>query len=295
MAVAEQVPSRVRRRGRPAPVGVSRAAWREPRSRVGLIMAFTMIVVGLIGPWLAPHGLQTFVDIPFSPSSPGAPLGTDFLGHDVISQALYGGRAILWMAFATTTIGVTVGVVWGVTAAYRGGWVEDALMRLADLVYAIPVIVLVLVVLSVAPSSRWLVVGLVSVGWAPQVARVARGTAGGVVDREFVEFARLIGVPARRIITREILPNMMMPLLIEYGLRLTWSIGAIASIGFLGFGAPPPATDWGVMINQNRQGLSTAPWGTLLPCLFIAMLTIGTNLIVEGLVLGVARRDRRGG
>jgi peptide/nickel transport system permease protein len=268
--------------------------WRVPRTRAGIVMTTTMVLVALVGPWLAPHGLQEFVDIPFSPSARGAPLGTDFLGHDVISQALYGGRSIVWMAFATTTLGVGLGVVWGVAASYGGGWVEDALMRLADVVYAIPVIVLVLVVLSVAPSSRWLIVVLISIGWAPQVARVARGATGGVVNREFVEFARLIGIPAHRVIRREILPNIMTPLLVEYGLRLTWSIGAIAGIGFLGFGAQPPATDWGIMINQNRQGLTTAPWGTLLPCLLIGVLTVGTNLIAEGLARSLARDDTRG-
>lgn len=264
------------------------------RTRIGILLTVVMVLTALFGPELAPHGIAAFSGLPFSPSAPGAPLGTDNLGHDVISQMLYGGRSILWEAFAATTLGVGAGIAWGTVAGYGSALLDDVLMRVADVVYAIPVIVLVLVVLSVTGPNAWVVVGLVAVGWLPQVARVARSVTKDVVKREFVETSLLIGVSRRRVVMREIAPNIANPLLVEYGLRLTWSIAVIAAISFLGFGAQSPATDWGLMINQNRQGLVTAPWGTLLPCLCIALFTVGTNLVADGLARAVAGIDRRG-
>lgn len=266
-------------------------AWRLGRTKIGVLLTSAMVFVAIAGPTLAPHGLEDIVAVPFAPSAPGAPLGTDYLGHDVITHVLYGGRSILWEAFAAATLGVGAGIAWGVAAGCSRTWLDNTFMRIADVVYAIPLIVLVLVVLSVAPSSEALIVLLIAVAWAPQVARIARGLTKDVVNREFVEACRLIGVPRRRIVLREILPNAATPLLVEYGLRLTWAIAAIAAISFLGFGRQPPATDWGLMINQNRQGLTTAPWGTLLPCACIALFTIGTNLIADGLGRSVARVD----
>lgn len=279
------------RRRSPTRVALS-GALRLTRTRIGIVLTIAMVLMALLGPELAPHGIAAFSGLPFSPSAAGALLGTDYLGHDVLSQVLYGGRSILWEAFAATTLGVGAGIAWGTVAGYASDWVDDVLMRLVDVVYAIPVIVLVLVVLSVTGPNAWAVVLLVAVGWLPQVARVARSVTKDVVKREFVETSRLIGVPPYRIVLREIAPNIATPLLVEYGLRLTWSIAVIAAISFLGFGAQSPATDWGLMINQNRQGLVTAPWGTLLPCLCIAIFTVGTNLVADGLSRAVAGIDR---
>lgn len=273
-------------------LGPVRDAWRLGRVKFGVALTALVVAIALVGPLIAPHGPTAYVGLPFSASTSGAPLGTDYLGHDVISQVLNGGRFILWASFAATTLGVGLGLLVGVVAGISARRVDDTVMRLVDVIYAIPVIVLVLVFISILGSSEWLIIVLVGVAWVPQVARLARGITKDLATREFVDAARLIGVPRHKIISREILPNLAAPLLVEYGVRLTWSIGAIATISFLGFGIEPPHTDWGLMIKQNRTGLTTAPWGVLLPCLCIAAFTIGTNLIADGLARAFAGIDR---
>src|SRR5262249_19726846 len=129
----------------------------------------------------------------------------------------------------------------------------------------------------------------------PGVARITRGITTEAVTREYVEAAEVLGVARRRILIREILPNLATPLLVEYTLRLTWAIGAIAALSFLGFGVQPPATDWGLMINQNRNGLTINPWAIVVPITCIAIFTIGTNLMGEGLSRAVAGIDRQSG
>jgi len=127
----------------------------------------------------------------------------------------------------------------------------------------------------------------------PGVARVTRGITVEVATRDFVKAAQVLGVSRRRILVREILPNLMTPLLVEYTLRLTWAIAAIAAISFLGFGVQPPDTDWGLMINQNRNGLTIQPWAVVVPILCIAAFTIGTNSIGEGMSRAIAGVDRQ--
>jgi peptide/nickel transport system permease protein len=219
-------------------------------------------------------------------------LGGDNLGRDVLSRILWGGRSILWMAFAATTIGVFVGAALGMIAGYARSGLDDAIMRSLDVLLAFPGIVLAVLFVSMLGPKPWLIVLLVGAVWVPGVARVCRGVTLETVSREFIQVAEVLGTPRRRIIVREILPNVMTPLLVEFGLRLTWSIGAIAAISFLGFGIQPPAADWGLMINENRTGLTLQPWAVMIPIAMIAVLTIATNLIAEGIGRSVAGVDR---
>jgi peptide/nickel transport system permease protein len=168
-------------------------------------------------------------------------------------------------------------------------------MRGNDVILAFPPIVLALLFVSVLGPSEWLIVLVVSASHWPSVARVARGATLEQRDREFVQAAEVLGVPRRRILLREILPNITSPLMVELGLRLTWSIGLIAAISFVGFGIQPPAADWGLMVNENRNALTLQPWPVLLPILSIALFTIGTNLIAEGFARAMARTDGAGG
>jgi peptide/nickel transport system permease protein len=126
------------------------------------------------------------------------------------------------------------------------------------------------------------------------VARVVRGITSDIVHREFIESAELIGLPRRQIMLKEILPNVTTPLMVEYGLRLTWSIALIAAISFLGFGIQPPHADWGLMINENRNVLTLQPWAVIVPAVCIALFAIGTNLIAAGIARAIAGVDRRG-
>jgi peptide/nickel transport system permease protein len=263
------------------------------KTRVGLALTGVIVAVAVIGPFLAPHAPAQFVGAPFCGLSGKTPFGCDYLGRDVLSRTLWGGRNILWMSFAATTLGVVVGATLGLISGYSRNRLDEGIMRTLDVLLAFPGLVLTLVFVSVLGSNLWLIVTLVAISWAPGVARVCRGMTLETVNRDFVDAAEVIGVPRRRVLTREILPNIMTPLLVEYGLRLSWSIAYIAGISFLGFGIAAPAADWGLMLNENRVGLTLQPWAVALPALAIAAFTIGTNLITEGISRAVAGVDRK--
>jgi peptide/nickel transport system permease protein len=273
--------------------GPLRAALRVRATQVGLVLTVLSVTVALVGPWLAPHGSGDFVGPPFSPPVDGAPLGTDMLGRDVLSQLLGGGRSLLWMAFAATCVGVGAGASLGLLAGYAGGLVDEVVMRCMDVLYAFPYLVLALMFVSLVGPEAWLIVLIVAVGWLPGVARTTRGITADVAGREYVEAAEVLGVPRRRILAGQILPNLSTPLLVEFALRLTWSVGSIAGLSFLGFGVQPPATDWGLMINENRNGLAVNMWSVVGPVTCIAVFAIGTNLLAEGVGRVVSGVDRK--
>jgi peptide/nickel transport system permease protein len=271
-----------------------RRSLRYGRVRVGITLLGLVVLLALIGPWVAPHDPDAVVGLPASTPSGQFLLGTDYLGHDVLSRVLWGGRSVLWMAFSAATIGVAVGAAVGLLAAYAGTIADDLLMRGMDVILAFPQIVFVLLFVSLLGPKLGLIVVLVAIAWVPQVARVVRGITSDIVQREYVESAELLGLSRRRILTREILPNVTTPLMVEYGLRLTWSIALIAAISFLGFGIQPPNADWGLMINENRNILALQPWPILAPAVCIGVFAIATNLIAEGIGRAIAGVDREG-
>lgn len=246
----------------------------------GLTLTALITLLAIVGPWLAPHGENDIVGKPFSAYGM---FGTDYLGQDVFSRVLAGGRSILVTSLVATIIGMVVGILIGVVAAYAGGWFDEALMRLNDIALAFPQILLALLVLAAITEPTWWIIALlVGFSHAPRVARVARGVALGIVPRDFVTAAEALGESRLRVILAEVLPNMNAPLLAEAGLRLTYSIGMVAGIGFLGFSTNPGAADWGQMINENRLALLVQPWAVLLPVIIIGIFTIGTNLLADG-------------
>jgi peptide/nickel transport system permease protein len=268
-------------------------ASRMGRTRVGLVIVVLMVLIALIGPAFAPHSPTAFVGIPNSGPSSHALFGADQLGRDVFSRFLNGGRSVLGLALAATIVGVGLGLVVGLSAAYAGGVVDEVLMRIADVFLAFPPIVFALLLVSAFGPKLWLLVLTVGISHAPRVARVMRGAAQQVVERDFVKAAEAVGESRWRILFAELLPNVSSPLLVESGLRLTYSIGLIAGLSFLGFGLQPPHADWGLMINENRLAITAQPWGVLLPVLAIALLTIGTNLITDGIARAAIGLDRR--
>lgn len=267
-----------------------RAALALNRTRVGLAIVAVMVFIALLGPLFAPHSPTQFVGAPNS-STTGT-FGTDYLGRDVLSRFLYGGRSVLWLAAASTGFGVLLGVIIGLSAAYAGGVIDETLMRIADVFLAFPQIVFALLLVSALGPKLWLIVVTVGITHAPRVARVMRGAALQIVERDFVKAAEAVGEKRSRILFGELLPNVTSPLLVEIGLRLTYSIGLVAGISFLGFGLQPPAADWGLMINENRLDLTVQPWSVLLPVLAIALLTVGTNLMTDGIARAAIGIDR---
>ncbi len=282
-------PSRLRQRQWLATLVV---ASKLARTRVGLLIVLVIVLIALVGPVFAPHSITAFVGNPNSGPSSHALFGTDALGRDVWARFLNGGRSVLGLALASTAVGVILGLVIGLTAAYAGGILDETLMRISDVFLAFPQIVFALLLVSVFGPKLWLLVLTVGISHAPRVARVMRGAALQVVERDFVKAAEAVGESRWRILFSELLPNVTSPLLVETGLRLTFSIGLIAGLSFIGFGLQPPHADWGLMINENRLAIAVQPWGVVLPVLAIALLTIGTNLITDGIARAAIGLDR---
>ena len=259
---------------------LNRAA-RTPRGTVGLILTGFVTVVAFAGPLVPVTSSNALVTTPFAKPASGLPLGGEILGRDVLSRVLDGGWLLLLMAVAATALGVSMGATAGTVAAYVGGRWDSLIMRTVDVILAFPHIVFALLLVSVLGPKLWLVVLAVALGHSPQVARVTRAAALDVSERDYVKAIELQGVKGSSIIMHEILPNLTSPLMVETGLRLTYSIVTITGLAFLGFGQPPPASNWGLMINENRIGAVVNLWGVVAPAALIALLTIGVNTFTE--------------
>jgi peptide/nickel transport system permease protein len=265
------------------------------RTRIGLALILLVVGVAVVGPFVAPHGPQDFVAAPNAGPSAVARFGTDHLGQDVWSRFLYGGREILVLATLSTALGLFLGITVGLIAAYSRGVVDDVLMRAMDVILAFPQIMLALVTIATVGPKPWVIVLAVGFTTMPRVARVTRGAAQPVVERDFVGAAEALGVPRYRILVAEVLPNVLSPLLVEASLRLTYSIGLIAALAFLGFAPNPNGADWGLMIQENQIALIVQPWGVVLPVIAVALLTIGTGLLGDGIGRAAAGIDRSQG
>jgi len=259
----------------------ARRALRQKRFVFGFVVTLLVVAFALVAPYLAPYGEKETAGPPYAKDGV---FGTDYIGQDVLSRVMHGGQGVLAISVLATILGMVLGILIGVVAAYAGGWWDEIIMRLNDVLLAFPQILLALVVLTALENpSAWVIVVLVGASHAPRVARVSRGVALGVVNRDFVVAAEALGERRSRVILAEVLPNMTGPLLAEAGLRLTYSIGVVAALGFLGFAADPGAANWGQMMNENRLGLQTQPWAVIAPVLMIAIFTIATNLMADGL------------
>lgn len=277
-------PNSIPRNSSGAVVRVVGAALRTRRGRIGAALALLVLAIAFLGPLTGGSATQ-FAAPPFSGSGvDGAgPLGTDVLGRSVTARVLHGGWYLMLLAFAATVIGVGSGAVIGVVAAYRRGFAENLLMRGVDVVLAIPQLVFALLLLSLIGPKWWLLILAVGLSQAPQTARVMHSAAQSVCEKDFVKAVAVWGVPTHSILRRHVLPNLTTPLMVELGLRLSYSIVLIAGLSFLGFGSPPPAPDWGVMVNENRIGLATNAWGVLAPAILLALLAVGTNTFADAI------------
>ena len=185
-----------------------------------------------------------------------------------------------------------LGVIVGLVAAYSRNWLDDVLMRAMDVILAFPQIMLALVAVTTLGATSWLIVLAVGLTTMPRVARVTRGAAQPVVERDFVAAAEALGVARWRILLGEILPNILSPLMVEASLRLTYSIALIAALAFLGFSTDPNGANWGTMIQENQLALVSQPWGVVLPVVAITLLTIGTSLVGDGVARAAIGIDR---
>ncbi|KAB2848209.1 MAG: ABC transporter permease [Hyphomicrobiaceae bacterium] len=271
----------------PSPEIAAAAVRRPPwpaELKAGLVIVGTIVVLAVLAPWIAPHPWDTIaIKQRFLPPNPVHWLGTDDYGRDVLSRVLMGGHLSIAMGVAATVISVVIGVPIGLAAGYFKGATDEVLMRAADVLMAIPPIMLGLLVLAVTPPALWktaLAVGLV---YVPPIARVTRSVTLALAEEEFIQAARARGETSLFILLRELLPNAWPPLIVEASLRVTYAILLSSALSFLGLGAQPPSSDWGLMIAEARQFIDQAPWIALAPGFAMCILVIGINLMGDGL------------
>jgi len=274
--------------------GLFRRAWALPTAKIGTALTAVVVLVAVLGPWLGPvitgYGTTDFAGKPFKHDGIA---GTDGIGRDVLTRFLAGGSTLLLYAVLATAIGIVLGAAVGMFAGYSGGRLDSIVMRGNDVLLSFPQLVFALLAIAMIGPHGWLLVTVIGVTHAPRIARVARQATVAVVANDYIRAAEMYAVPRWRILTGEVLPNITGPLMVELGLRLTYSIGYVASLSFLGLGIQPPTADWGLMINENRIALVVQPWGVLLPVLAIAVLTVGTNLMTDSLASAAARKEAR--
>ena len=252
--------------------------------KIGLAIVATIVILSLAAPWIAPHPWDTIsIRTRFRPPSTTYWLGTDDYGRDVLSRLLMGGRLSLAMGVGATLVSLAIGVPVGLAAGYFRGTVDEVLMRIADVLMAIPAIMLGLLVLAVTPPALWKTALAVGFVYIPPIARVTRAVTLGLAGEEFIQAARARAESSAYILFREILPNAWPPLIVEASLRVTYAILLGSALSFLGLGAQPPSSDWGLMISEARAFLDRAPWIALAPGVAMCLLVIGINLMGDGL------------
>ena len=261
---------------------------------IGLGILLGWILVALGAPWLAPFPPNATL-LPFAP--PGTVfegskkflLGTDHLGRDILSRILYGARTVLVYAPLATGCAYVVGILMGLMAGYKRGWVDALLSRVSDIVLSFPVLVLYVLIIATVGASAVNIVLAITFASTPGIMRIVRGLTLDLRQRDYVAAAQIRGESTLRIMLVEILPNALGPLIVDACLRLGYVTITIGVLGFLGLGLPPPTPDWGSMINETRTMAQVFPWMALFPCLAISSLVLGLNLLADGL-RDVARR-----
>jgi peptide/nickel transport system permease protein len=263
-----------------------RGAWRALRHAplsawFGLIVIVTYVVVAIFAPLIAPYGQAQVVGGAYDPWSHKFLLGTDQLGRDMFSRLIFGARNTVGIALTTTCLSFLLGGMCGLVAATLGGWTDLVLARVVDILMAIPQLIFALVLLSIFGTSVVNLVLIIAVLDSTRVFRLTRAVAMNVVVLDFVESARLQGERLLWVMTREVLPNILSPLVAEFGLRFCFVFLTIAALSFLGLGIQPPAADWGSMVRENASLITYGDITPLLPAGAIALLTVGVNFVVD--------------
>lgn len=260
----------------------------SPIGMLGLALVVGWIIIALLAPLLAPFPPNQSLR-PMAQPGAAAPaggvfwLGTDHLGRDILSRIIWGARTVLTYAPIATASAYAIGIIMGLVAGYRRGWVDEALSRASDLILAFPALVLYIVLIARFGASGFNIIVAVTLASSPYVMRITRGLVLDLRSRAFVAAAQLRGEPAWYIMLVEILPNARGPLIIDACLRLGYVTITIGTLGFLGLGLPPPDPDWGGMINETRQFALVFPHMVVFPCLAVSSLVLGFNMLADGL------------
>jgi peptide/nickel transport system permease protein len=267
---------------------------QDREGRIGAVLLIFVVFVALIGPALAPHSPTTSIGFPAQSSSSGSPLGLDFLGRDVLSRLLAGGRSTLALGAVATALTFAVGVSVGLVAGYsRARHVDALIMRTVDVFLSVPALIVLLLLVTGLGNGRGVLVLGAAIVLFPGVARIVHTATLDVSRRGYVEAAVARGEHAVPVMRREILPNIMAPIMADLGVRFSWAIILIASVNFLGLGLQPPTADWGLMISENREIIASNPMAVAAPALLLGLLVLGVNLVGDAYVRHLGRSGGR--
>ena len=256
----------------------SSAPWS---AKFGMLTILAYAIISIFAPFIAPYGETEILGRAYEVWSDKYLLGTDNLGRDMLSRLIYGARNTIGLALTITLIAFVLGSLTGMIAAALGGWVDQLLSRIVDVLMSIPSLIFALLILSIFGTAMPYLIGAIAILDATRVFRLARATAMNVAVMDFVEVARLRGEKLGWVIRKEILPNITAPLLAEFGLRFCFVFLFISALSFLGLGIQPPTADWGSMVRDNATLISFEDITPLLPAGAIALLTIAMNFVVD--------------
>ena len=281
-SATSRLPVKRARRGRGR--DIVRAARRSPLAAAGAGVVIVYALLAVAAPILAPHAPVTqFLEHRLDPPSRAFPLGLDQLGRDILSRILYGARLSLIIGLVVVVLGGVVGTAVGITAGFVGGRLDNVMMRITDVFFAFPSLILAMAIAAaLGPSLTNTMVAIAIVTW-PVYARLSRAQTLVLRRLEFVEAARAMGLTDVRIIVRHVLPNALSPLIVQASFNMGEAILIAAGLSFIGFGAQPPTPEWGVMVSEGRDYITTQWWVPTIPALAILLAVTGFNLLGDGL------------
>jgi peptide/nickel transport system permease protein len=263
---------------------ILRRMLRSPQGMLGLVLVGLMALVVVVGPSIAPYDPEVFSPLQrYRPPSLQFWLGTDQYGRDILSRLLVGARSTVLMAIIASALGTLAGALIGTTSAYLGGRSDEAIMRTIDAVMSIPSLLMALLIVTLLGKSSFNALLAIGIAFTPAMSRVTRSVALAVRKQDYVSAAIARGESARFIVWREMLPNVVAPIVVEMTIRVAFAVMLFATLSFLGLGAQPPAPEWGLMVSESRRFMHLSPWLILWPSLAIAMVAIGFNLLGDGL------------
>ena len=264
------------------PAEVAKALRTAPlTASFGLFVICTYAIAGIFAPIIAPFGEAEIIAESFAPADKNMLLGGDQLGRDMFSRLVYGARNTVGLALLATILAFLMGCIGGLFAATKGGWFDQLMGRLVDVIMSVPSLIFALLLLSILGTTIWVLIGIIAVIYAPRVFRLARAVSGDVVVMDYIEAAKLRGEGTWYLIRKEILPNAAAPLIAEFGLEFCFVFLLVAGLSFLGLGIQPPTADWGSMVRDNATLISFGEITPLIPAAAIALLTVAVNFVVD--------------
>jgi peptide/nickel transport system permease protein len=247
----------------------------------GLFIIMTYAIAGVFAPIIAPYGEAEIIAGAFAPADENMLLGADQLGRDLFSRLVFGARNTVGIALLATTFAFVLGALAGLMAATLGGFFDQLMSRVVDVIMSVPSLIFALLLLSILGTNAFVLIVIIAVIYAPRVFRLTRAVAGNVVVMDYIEAARLRGEGLWYLIRREILPNSTAPLIAEFGLEFCFVFLLVAGLSFLGLGIQPPTADWGSMVRENATLISFGEITPLFPAGAIALLTVAVNFVVD--------------